>query len=162
MTTSTPDGLVPAPADDPGTLAAVVVGRAVTDVRRAVAQRVGLTGEEPLPVVLATLDKALAERAYAPPEGSELVDSPTLAQLRAEAEAGRNHRTREVLNSAIREGRIRPADRGRWERLLDLDFNAAAATIKSLPVVVPLKALAYTEDRDHDEARDILRDLYGP
>jgi hypothetical protein len=108
------------------------------------------------------LDAALAERSYAgPPEGSELVDSPTLAQLREEAEAGRTSRTREVLATAIREGRMRPADRARWERALTADFDNTAALIKGLPVVIPVSPRGHSADPEPDEARDLLRDLYG-
>ena len=43
-------------------------------------------------------------------------------------------------------------DRPRWERLLNLDFLSTAAMVKSLPVVVPVTPIGYSDDdeADHD------------
>jgi hypothetical protein len=162
MSTPTSEpGRVTAPADDPGVMAAVVVGAAVADIQLAIAARVGMTGSEPLAAILARLDQVLADRPEPPPDGAELVDREALAELREEAAAGRSSRVREVLTSAINAGRMRPADRAKWERLLSMDFDTTAAMIKALPVVVPMSPRGHSEDQDHDEAADLLRDLYG-
>jgi hypothetical protein len=96
-------------------------------LRAAVAERVGIPSDASLAMVISALDQALAERADGNvlPEGVGIVDAPTLAQLRADAEVGRTHRERELIAAAIHRGQIPPAARASWEQLFATDPASA-------------------------------------
>ena len=94
-------------------------------LRRELARRIGLAAETPVALLLAGLDEALDERAAdPPPEGTVLVDETALAELRRDAEAGRNVRHNALVADAVRTGRIPPASRESWLSLLENDAHA--------------------------------------
>ncbi|QJY46663.1 head maturation protease, ClpP-related [Pseudonocardia broussonetiae] len=150
----------PAPAM-PGrtTPAASAAGRSTTersglvpfldDVR----QRLGVAANADETTVLAALEEALDERADGDdedddetntpaqlPEGVEPVDSQALAQLRRDAELGRQAHARQeredreaLVDAAIADGRIAPASRAAWLTNLEADPGTGARdTLASL------------------------------
>jgi hypothetical protein len=65
------------------------------ELRQAVANRLSVPVDAPLAAIMSRLDEVINEvneRPAEPPEGTELVDKPTLDQLREDAEVGRTHR----------------------------------------------------------------------
>ena len=154
-------GRIPVPADDPGVLAAMVVGSAVNDIRTAIAERVGLTGSEPLTVILAKLDEAL-QRKEEPPEGTVLVDREALDVLEHDAAAGRVSRHENLVAGAVRVGRIPPSARSSWLTLLETT-PGAENTLKSIrPNTVRVSAAGYSTEHDRDEAHNLIREVFGP
>lgn len=128
-------------------------------VRALLAERVGVARDADLTTITAALDTALASRPFAgPPEGSELVDSPTLAALRTEAEVGRNLRRDQLITNAINTGRIPPAARPSWQTLYDLDPASAEAMLHKLkPNTIPIEPLG--RSGNPDDAADLGREL---
>jgi ATP-dependent protease ClpP protease subunit len=114
--------------------------------------RLGVAADADEATTLAALDEALDERADEPddgdeddegqsdndkddegdeparPEGVVTVDSGTLAQLRRDAQLGRDAHTRQqredreaLVDAAVQDGRIAPASRAAWLRSLERD-----------------------------------------
>ncbi|MFW6598127.1 head maturation protease, ClpP-related [Propionibacteriaceae bacterium Y2011] len=102
-------------------------------------QRLGITDESTNDeALLAALDETLTEQASndtevpAVPAGTVAVDEATLAQLRADAAAGREARDQQVrtdreaaVNAAVTDGRIPPARAAHWINQLEADPGAS-------------------------------------
>ena len=113
-------------------------GTDMSDLIKGLRNRIGIADDAELDdtQVLAALDEALAERAEPAaepqarelPEGTEVIDSEALAQLRAEAEDGRSARAErdqarraEIVDNAIKAGKFGPARRDAWLNALEVD-----------------------------------------
>lgn len=113
--------------------------------------------------ILSALDEALTERAAEPPAGTVLIDADALADLRAAAEDGRKARAQQLadaharlVDAAAADGRVTPASRDRWLKMLASDEATATEVLESLTPTVPVKPLGYTggvgeADGDPDE-----------
>lgn len=146
---------IPPPAPE-GPPAHLQEGTSVTDsLNTAIRERLGITDADlDEGGILAALDEALAERAESPaaPPGTALVDQVTLDELRADARAGREARTRQVrddqarlVNTAVEDGRIAPARREHWLAALKADPGAAEVLAALQPGgMLPLAAQGYT------------------
>ena len=129
-------------------------------LRAGIVARLGIAADAAPDAVLAAMDTALAERPYAgPPEGSELIDSPTLADLRRDAEQGRGARHRALLADAIRTGRVPPASRGSWAVLLANDPNGEATLASLKPNTIPVRSQGYSDDPEGE--RSPYSELFG-
>lgn len=116
----------------------------------ALRQKLGVTdADADGDTLLAALDEALAEgdteqapqAAYTPPEGMELVDTEALAQMRADATAGRQARDEQVrahrvqaVDAAVADGKIPPARRDHWVALLEADPGSEETLAALAPV----------------------------
>lgn len=141
-----------------------------------VRQRLGVAAEADEATVLAALDETLAEQAEtekpeteapAPaelPDGVVAVEAAALAQLRADAELGREAHARQqredreaLVEAAVRDGRIAPASRAAWLRNLENDPGTGARdTLASLekgliPVGAPIGSAGGAEASASDE-----------
>lgn len=151
----------------------------------ALAQRLGVTApvdELDKDKLLAALDEALAEQAEevegvepepekAEPgevvvEGTVVVDKATLDALKADAAAGRaardelDSRRREgVVDQAIRDGKITPANRAKWLDRIAKNEAAITDVIRDLEPVFPTAEAGFTggpEEHNDDEAQYAL------
>ena len=127
-----------------------------------------------VPADAETDDDALLARAadslnarptqFTPPEGTSLIDSATLADLRSAAEDGRAARAEQVaarrasiVENAINEGRIPVARRDHWIAQLNADEEGAVQTLNSLePNTIPLAPVGFTGgvDEHSDEFKN--------
>ena len=133
-------------------------------------ERLGLTAEAALdePGLLAKLDEALARPATdnhqsAPPEGTVLVDETVLAELRADAQAGRQAREQQIaaeraaaVQAAVDDGRIAPARRDHWIAALAADPGAVEVLASLAKGTVPLQPKGYTGGVDEASDEDRL------
>jgi hypothetical protein len=123
-----------------------------------IAVRLGLAPDTDPTQLLEHLDQALAIR----PEGCELIDTEALTQLRAEAELGRTHRERGLVERAIRQGKIPPASRASWVTLLQTDPNAEATLNSIKPNTLPVgKPVGYGTDALDDSDEQLYAELFG-
>ena len=106
--------------------------------------------------LLAAVDEALAEQAdEAPsasvPEGTVLVDQTQYEQMRADAAAGREAREQQIaanrdqmVDDAVKDGRIAPANRDAFRKMLDTDEARGAEVINQLqPNTVPVAEIGH-------------------
>lgn len=104
--------------------------------------------------ILAKVDEALAA-PHTPdagiPPGTVLLDEATLAELRADAQAGREARDEQIkaererlVQAAIDDGRIAPARRDHWLASLKEDPGSASVLASLAPGTVPLTPAGYT------------------
>lgn len=122
-------------------------------------ERLGISADAPLDDdgFLAALDEALSERADTTtthaPEGTVLIDSAVLAELRADAREGAAARAEQVataraalVDAAIRDGRTTPARRDHWLASLNADPEGAAQVLENLPkgLMLPVETAGYT------------------
>lgn len=118
-------------------------------------QTAGVADDADVDTVLAALTEALAEQADAPqgttaPEGTILVDQAAFADLQAQANLGAQAREQQVaahreqvLDDAVRTGRIAPATRPSWAAILERDPKAEE-TIAGLPAnTIPVEELGH-------------------
>jgi hypothetical protein len=120
-----------------------------------IAHRLGLEPNVDQTQLLAALDQALAVK----PDGVELIDAEALGQLRIEAELGRTHRERGIVEQAIRAGKIPPASRASWVTLLQTDPNAEATLRSIKPGTLPLATVGYSTDLEETSDEALLRQL---
>lgn len=116
----------------------------MADLRNTIAQRLGITAENVTDdMVVSALDEALAEQpapsAAAVPAGTRIVDEATLAQMQADAAAGRAAREEQiearraaVVDSAISDGKIPPARRDHYVALMKADEEGTAEILGAL------------------------------
>ncbi len=114
--------------------------------------------------ILAALDESLAEQADPPaalPEGVVAIESGVLAQLTADAAAGRQAlvnqetaRRDRVITDALRAGKITAAQRDQWRASLDKDEQGITALLATMAAVVPVdpKAITPPDNEDADAA----------
>lgn len=134
----------------------------------AVRDRLGVTdanaSEE---TVLAAFDEHLAEQADTPaasaviPEGTQLIDSGVLQELRDDAAAGREARQQQIkdrrdrmIQDAMSEGRITADSAPKFRAMLDADEAKGADVLDALaPNTVPVKEIGHTDGvHDADDA----------
>lgn len=135
-------------------------------------ERLGIPDDAELDTkqLLDAVDEALEERAEPSdlvtcsrelPEGTEIVDSSVLAQLRADAEDGRLARAEQVkarrekiVEDAIKAGKFGPARRDAWLNALEIDEAGALSDLEQLsPGLIPVKQIGNAgETADGDEA----------
>lgn len=114
--------------------------------------------------LLAALDEALAAEVEPPaapeiPEGAQLIDAGVLAQLQADAAAGREAleaqaqaRREGIIAAAVREGRITTASTAAWLAQLEKDEAGASALLATLaPNTTPVTEIGHQLDMDADE-----------
>jgi hypothetical protein len=107
--------------------------------------------------LLAAVDE-LTEAATAPtppavPAGTTLIDSAQLTQLQADAQAGREARDaqirarrEQIVNDALADGRIAPANRDGWLAQLEANEESATQLIAALPKgTVPVDELGHSD-----------------
>lgn len=147
-------------------------GPDMSDLIKGLRNRLGIAEAAELDndQLLAAVDEALAERAESAPEasaarelpeGTEVIDSEVLAQLRTEAEDGRaaraeqdQARREQIVDDAIRAGKLGPARRAAWLDALEVDEAGAVADLERLtPGLIPMDQLGDAGDSvDGDEA----------
>jgi hypothetical protein len=86
-----------------------------------------------------------------------------LAQLREDAERGRNVRRDALLADAINTGRIPPSSRATWSTLLDTDPVNTERTLAGLkPGTIPVSPIGYGNADDERSSLDaVYSELYG-
>ncbi|MGO2360007.1 MAG: hypothetical protein ACTH6N_02650, partial [Brachybacterium tyrofermentans] len=125
--------------------------------------------------ILAAVDEALAERAepapkFSPPEGTVLMDSDQVEQLRADARAGADARAQQIsdrragiVDAAITDGRIAPARRDHWVAQLNADEEGATEVLASLTAgTIPLAPAGFTGGVDESNDEDAVYAKYWP
>ena len=132
-------------------------------------QELGLGGDADEATIVAALSEALAERAddSAPsptarvPEGTSLIDTAQLEQLRADASAGREAREQQIVDrndglvrAAVVDGRIAPARADHWRAALAADPGAADVLASLAPGTVPLAPKGHGGGDDTDGGSD--------
>ena len=106
--------------------------------------------------MLAAVDEVLSEQAdEAPsasvPDGTVLVDQTQYEQMRADAAAGREAREQQIaanrdqmVGDAVKDGRIAPANRDAFRKMLDTDEARGAEVINQLqPNTVPVAEIGH-------------------
>lgn len=154
------------PATEPGP-PTIRKESAMSDTLQAgIRERLGITDagldEQGL---LAALDEALAEQADPTPvaqaPGTVLIDAGQLDELRAQAAAGAQARAEQVANrrdalvdAALTDGRISPANRAAWRAALDADEDATTPLLAGLAAnaAVPVAPVGHAEADQADDA----------
>lgn len=116
--------------------------------------------------ILAAVD-GLVEQATTPapvanavPDGTQLIDSEALATLQADAAAGREARAEQIrnrregiVNRAVEEGRISPANRETWLTQLEANEEGATALLNTLAVnTVPVTEIGHADDINAEDS----------
>lgn len=134
-------------------------------------QTAGVADDADVDTALAAIAEALQEQADPPqasthPEGTVLVDQAAFADLQAQAALGAQAREQQmaahreqVLDDAVRTGRIAPSARQGWAALLQRD-SAAEATLAELPAnTIPVTEIGHVGQVEGDavaSADDVL------
>lgn len=132
-------------------------------------QRLGLADSDvDDSTILATLDDRLAASAAAEaptiPAGTALIDEGVLAELRADAAAGReakatleSDRRDAIVDKAIAEGRIAPASRASWRDMCDVDEEGTKTLLASLEAnTIPVAEVGIGLNQDVDEDTKLM------
>lgn len=153
-------------------------------LKNGIRERLGMTAalaEISDDMFLAALDEALEETGNSTdphlrieagtqlPAGTQAVDSDVLAQLQADAAAGREALEAQKqaarvarVDAAIQAGKITPARREHWLNALTVDEEGAAEALDSLaPGLVPVAAIGVDSDPDMTEDDKTYAALYG-
>ena len=159
---TTPDTLpVTGPGDDNQPEEGTIVNN--DDILQGLTTRLGLPADADGTQVLAALDERLNQAVtarYTPPEGTVLMDRNNLEALQAQAQQGADalrmltdQRREAILDSAERDGRIAPASRESFRKMLDTDETSAVEFLNSLtPNTIPVVEIGYTHtDTPTDE-----------
>lgn len=132
---------------------------AMSDALKAgLSARLGVTDAEISDeALLAAVDEVLAEQTEAAPAvsipaGTQLIEDNVLAQLRNDANAGREARDEQIrahrdgiIKDALREGRISAASAPRFRQMLESDESTAVEVIASLAKnTVPVDEIGHT------------------
>jgi hypothetical protein len=125
--------------------------------RGEIAVRLGLAPDTDPQQLLTALDQALSSR----PDGTELIDTEALRQLQAEAELGRTHRERGLVEQAIRLGKIPPSARQSWITLLQTTPGAEQQLASIKPNTLPTQLVGYSKDNDDSSDEALMRELFG-
>lgn len=133
---------------------------AYSDLQAGIRERLGVTdataSDETL---LAAIDEALEEQAEPPtpvdalPDGAVVMDSATLADLRAQAALGaqareqqQNDRREAIVAKALAEGRIAASSKNSWRAQLDKDEDGIATLLDSFPKnTVPVDEVGHAD-----------------
>lgn len=117
-------------------------------------QRLGIADAADDAAILAALDERLDAAAKPTvPEGTTLVDDGVLAQLKADAEAGKAAtaaldaaRLDGIVDQAIKEGRIAPSTRAAWRDMAARDEEGTAALLAAMPAnTIPVAAVGVAD-----------------
>ena len=134
--------------------------------------RLGVSAEADEATILAAFDEALAEQADAPtvlPEGVVAIDSAVLDELKADAAAGRqaldaqtSARRDQLVDAALADGRVAPANRAVWRERLDKDEEGTVALLGTLATnkAVPVDPIGYTGGQDESSEDALYASLY--
>jgi ATP-dependent protease ClpP protease subunit len=131
----------------------------VSDTLKAgLRERLGVTDADASDEALLAAVDELTEAATAPtppavPAGTTLIDSAQLTQLQADAQAGREARDaqirarrEQIVNDALADGRIAPANRDGWLAQLEANEESATQLIAALPKgTVPVDELGHSD-----------------
>lgn len=135
---------------------------AYDDLKAGLQKRLGVTHADASDETLLTaLDQALEEQAEPPaasaitvPEGAVLMDAAALADLRADAAAGREARNEQtsqrrddIISNALTEGRIASASAPLYRAQLDKDEDGITALLASFPKssAVPVDEIGHSD-----------------
>lgn len=137
-------------------------------------QSAGVSADADADTIVAGLVEALDERAEpaaANPPGTVVLDEATVAQLRADAAAGRTaletqqRQEREAtVTAAVRDGRIPVSRRDHWVAQLEADPEGAGQVLASLAAgTIPVEELGHGDgaDKPLNEADTLVHELYG-
>lgn len=145
-----------------------------------VRQRLGVATDADEATTLSALDEALEERADDEdddeaegaaaqlPDGVVAVEAETLAQLRADAQLGREAHSRQqrddrqaLVDAAVGDGRIAPARRAAWLKQLEADPGAAATLASLEKGLVPIGELIGHSGDGDDDADALYASIFG-
>lgn len=116
----------------------------------------GLAADASEDKIVSTVAEVMKEfvKDDGPPPGTSLVSDSVLADLKAKAEMGvearkqqQAERREQLVQAALRDGRIRPADKESWLNDLEKDPERKEATLAALtPGLIPV------DEQGHDQA----------
>jgi hypothetical protein len=102
------------------------------------------------------------------PDGTEIVESASLAELRAAAELGRAAHARQATDdrvalvaSAVKDGRVAPARREHWLKQLEADPGAEAVLASLAPGLIPVAEIGHAGDGGDPEADALYASIFG-
>lgn len=154
----------------------------VATLKEGLAERLGIDADADDETTLQALDEALEERAVDEPDGGggepsvdqlntaaakhglRLVDSAKFDEISAAARAGQEARDRQladeraqVVDSAIRKGKITAARREHFLALMKADTEGTTKLLDELPdeTAVPLSELGHSTDPDPDSIKNV-------
>lgn len=148
---------VPPVSSEPGSAIRKENVVAYDDFKAGIRERLGMTDADATDeAVLAALDEALAEQAEvtpvaAIPEGTQIVETGVLNQLRGDAAAGRAARDQQIkdrrdgiISDALKQGRITAASKDSFRALLDADEEGTAKVLAAMaPNTVPVAEIGH-------------------
>ncbi len=118
---------------------------AYDDLKAGLRERLGVTDAEATDeTLLAAYDSERAQKAETPtatlPEGVVAIDSAVLADLQSQAAEGVAARAEQtavrregILTQALNDGRITPASRAQWAKLIEDNEESTVALLDSMP-----------------------------
>ncbi len=126
-------------------------------------ERLGVDAEVDEAGILAALDDALKPKQPEPTPGTVTLDEAAFADLQAQAAEGREARRQQIdaerhakVDAAIKAGKIPPARKEAWLKMLEAD-PGAEATLASLPDnTIPVKESGFTGGVDEASDEDRL------
>lgn len=151
-------------------------------LNEALAQRLGIPADADEAAITAALDAALTPAAPVVPtldqavavvaeSGMVVAEQSVLDQLTADAAAGREARAQQIadanaaiVDAALAEGRITPADRPKWLALVEKDSDGAAAVLATLAKgsAVPVAEIGHGITAEPEsEGDDLYSNLFG-
>ena len=161
------------PTPTPGGAAVAFSDEQITDLR----SKLGVADDADEATILAALDGVL-EQATAPdpepgstatlPEGVVAIDETQLAELKADAAAGREARAEQVkahrealVAAAVKDGRVPPARAEAWIAQLEADPGAEAVLAKLEPGLVPVDQIGAAGQVDLDSDDAVMAALFA-
>lgn len=136
-------------------------------------ERLGIADDADEPTILSALDEALTEvaeppTATAPPAGTVLVDEQVFATLQTQAADGaaaraqqETERRERLVNEAVADGRIAPAQRAAWLDKLTAEGEAGETVLASLQKgLIPLAAVGMNAGADISEDDSVYASLF--
>ena len=140
----------------------LLVEKFLSDLR----QRLGVDAEATVEDVMAAVERARTT----PPEGMALIDQGVLAELQADAGAGRQAlndqitaRRDGIIATAMSEGRITKASAEAFRAQLDVAEEGTVAILSTLPTnsALPVDEIGYTGGADESSEDVIYNKLFG-
>lgn len=143
----------------------------VTEIREALGLTEDTSDED---VLTAALDR-LTEPAPPPPapeaalpEGVVAISEAQLDELRNDAQAGREARAQQIkaernalVDAAVKDGRIAPAERDAWFAKLETGTGAEQVLAALKPGVIPVDQIGHGGNADLDSDEAIWGELFG-
>ena len=167
------------PADHPavGSSATTEGGPAVafsdeqyTDLREKLGVEADADGDSILAAVDSLLEQATAPPTQDPalPDGVVAISEAQLDELRNDAQAGREARAQQItaersalVEAAVKDGRIAPAERDAWLAKLETGTGAEQVLAALKPGVIPVDQLGHGGNADLDSDEAIWSELFG-